>query len=377
MSRARLAAGLAAAALLLTGLPSAIAQPSLATAQQRAAELRAGARRLEIQAEQAIETYNEAQGLLGEAVQRHLEAEEAARSAHELARHSGRQVNDRVRALYMSGGGASLYASVLDASDLHDALARYVNVSSIVNGSRKVLDEASVQVKAADVAVAKARAASRAQGQLQRQIDVATAAINEALAKQQALLASADAEVAALLADTSQSFEVVGHGDFAAAWAAAKGYPAEEAAARLAADPTTVSPLMGSVIDVMRQQLGKPYQWGATGPNSFDCSGLIGYAFSARGVTVPRTSRQLWRAGSHPGLAGLRAGDLLFWGSQPGNVQSIHHVTTYLGGGMMIAAPRTGDVVKIQPVYLDDFYGVTRLVPSMAAVVPGPQMRAA
>jgi cell wall-associated NlpC family hydrolase len=107
-------------------------------------------------------------------------------------------------------------------------------------------------------------------------------------------------------------------------------------------------------------QLGKPYQWGATGPDSFDCSGLTGWAYRHAGVDLPRTSREQWFSGPHPGLGYLQPGDLLFWATDTSNPATIHHVALYLGGDQMIAAPHTGTDVQIQPVYLTGFIGAVR-----------------
>lgn len=66
-------------------------------------------------------------------------------------------------------------------------------------------------------------------------------------------------------------------------------------------------------------QVGKPYRWGATGRASFDCSGLTRFAYTAAGLSLPRTSRQQWSAGRHLEVAGLRPGDLVFWAHDPAN----------------------------------------------------------
>ena len=109
-----------------------------------------------------------------------------------------------------------------------------------------------------------------------------------------------------------------------------------------------------------RQQLGKPYQWGATGPGSFDCSGLTGWSYEQAGVILPRTSREQWYAGPHPALGYLQPGDLLFWATNPTDPATIHHVALYAGADQMIAAPHTGAVVTVQPVYLDGYIGAVR-----------------
>ncbi|HEV2870378.1 MAG TPA: C40 family peptidase, partial [Actinomycetota bacterium] len=86
-------------------------------------------------------------------------------------------------------------------------------------------------------------------------------------------------------------------------------------------------------------QLGKPYQWGADGPGSYDCSGLVQTAYRAAGVGLPRVSRQQYGAGRAVSLKALRAGDLLFYARATSDPRTIYHVGMYLGSGRMVEAP--------------------------------------
>ena len=95
---------------------------------------------------------------------------------------------------------------------------------------------------------------------------------------------------------------------------------------------------------VAMTQLGKPYRWGGTGPNGFDCSGLVSSSFAAVGVAVPRTSRAQSTAGVPVARNDLRAGDLLFFYSPVG------HVGIYLGYGVMVQSSTYGKPVSIVPV---------------------------
>jgi cell wall-associated NlpC family hydrolase len=114
-------------------------------------------------------------------------------------------------------------------------------------------------------------------------------------------------------------------------------------------------------------QLGKPYVWGAEGPHSFDCSGLVQTAYAAAGVTLPRTARPQYRATTGVPVSALLPGDLLFFGPDRTDWDSIHHVGIYLGGGRMVHAPTTGDVVRIAPVWWAEFFGATRVVGAVAS----------
>ena len=89
-------------------------------------------------------------------------------------------------------------------------------------------------------------------------------------------------------------------------------------------------------------QLGKPYRWGADGPRSFDCSGLVQTSYRAAGVHLPRVLRQQYGAGKLVSLKHLRAGDLLFYAKNTADRRSIYHVGMYLGAGRMVEAPTGG-----------------------------------
>jgi len=132
-----------------------------------------------------------------------------------------------------------------------------------------------------------------------------------------------------------------------------------------AGDPTTSgapTSVVSVALDFARAQLGKPYVWGATGPDSFDCSGLTQAAYTAAGVRLPRVAQDQWFAGPHVDLGAIQPGDLLFWASDTSAPATIHHVAFYLGGGQILAAPHTGDVVKVEPLYLEGYLGAVRPV---------------
>jgi len=92
-----------------------------------------------------------------------------------------------------------------------------------------------------------------------------------------------------------------------------------------------------------REQLGKPYQWGATGPEKFDCSGLVWHVYGELGVQMPRVSRSQASAGRHVARSELQAGDLVFFAT---NGSSINHVGIYVGDSDFVHAPRRYVPVK-------------------------------
>jgi hypothetical protein len=106
-------------------------------------------------------------------------------------------------------------------------------------------------------------------------------------------------------------------------------------------------------------EVGKPYVWGATGPNTYDCSGLILRAFQAAGIDLPRVSRDQFDAGGHVPVKQAQAGDLLFYATDPSDPATIHHVMLYMGDGQMVEAPYSGESVRVRPVP----WGYSELVP--------------
>jgi peptidoglycan DL-endopeptidase CwlO len=126
-------------------------------------------------------------------------------------------------------------------------------------------------------------------------------------------------------------------------------------------------------------QLGDPYVWGAEGPNSFDCSGLMWAAYRSAGYyQLPRVSRDQfkWTSDRLVSRYDLLPGDLIFFASGA-DWTSIHHVGMYIGDGRMVHAPRTGDVVKIATVWWSRFYAATRIfgevpAPGLPPIVARP-----
>ncbi|MFD4667865.1 C40 family peptidase [Streptomyces halstedii] len=108
------------------------------------------------------------------------------------------------------------------------------------------------------------------------------------------------------------------------------------------------------VLAFARAQIGKPYVWGATGPSSYDCSGLTQAAWKEAGVTLPRTTWDQVKVGTRVATADLQPGDLVFF------YDDISHVGIYKGDGMMIHAPKPGANVREESIYYMPIYGSVR-----------------
>jgi cell wall-associated NlpC family hydrolase len=116
--------------------------------------------------------------------------------------------------------------------------------------------------------------------------------------------------------------------------------------------PLPASSIGAKAVYLASLQAGKPYVYGADGPSSFDCSGLVQYIYKQLGKTLPRTTDDQFDATTRVSMYNKQPGDLIFLGT-PGN---IYHVGIYAGDGKMWVAPHSGDVVKLQSIYTTSYY---------------------
>ncbi len=103
-------------------------------------------------------------------------------------------------------------------------------------------------------------------------------------------------------------------------------------------------------------KLGDPYVWGAAGPNAFDCSGLVMWAYGKIGISLEHYTGDQWNEGEHISRSELEPGDLVFF------YADIGHVGLYVGNGLMVDAPTFGQPVQVQPVMWNVYVGAVRIV---------------
>jgi len=116
--------------------------------------------------------------------------------------------------------------------------------------------------------------------------------------------------------------------------------------------PTGATTIGEKAVYLASLQAGKPYVYGAEGPYSFDCSGLVQYVYKQLGITLPRTTDQQFAATTRVSRGAEQPGDLIFFG-EPG---SIYHEGIYAGDGKMWVAPKSGDVVKLETIWTSSYY---------------------
>ncbi|HUI05353.1 MAG TPA: NlpC/P60 family protein [Acidimicrobiales bacterium] len=187
-----------------------------------------------------------------------------------------------------------------------------------------------------------------AQASAQAALSLAGAARRSAMATvadQEATLGQLKGRIATLVSEEQTSRARASHAAFVNRihGAALPNLPAAGGAAR--------------AIAAAESQEGVPYRWGGESPGSgFDCSGLTQWSWAQAGVSLPRTAAAQYGAIPHVSLSALEPGDLVFWSAGGG----ISHVGMYVGGGDVINAPTTGEVVRIQPIWNSGLVGAGR-----------------
>ncbi|UWE12674.1 C40 family peptidase [Actinacidiphila bryophytorum] len=295
------------------------------------------------QAEQATEDYN------GAKEQADTASSAVAALQDELARKTD-QLNATRDALgtiaaaqYRTGGIDPLLQLALSSTpDTYLARASYLDQA----GGRQSQALARLAVQQQDIAVTRAQAAGKLAALRDAQAAVADhkRTVNAKLAAAQALLDRLTAAQRAAVAASDGP-----------APAAGTPAPATRDNARVPLAPVTApSSRAARAVAFAYRAIGLPYVWGATGPGSYDCSGLTQAAWRAAGVSLPRTTYTQINAGTRVSRSQLRPGDLVFFYS------GVSHVGLYIGGGQMIHAPHPGSTVRIAPISEMPFAGAVR-----------------
>ncbi|MFJ8945366.1 NlpC/P60 family protein [Streptomyces sp. NPDC102395] len=331
---------LAAQAVLLT--PAAVwAAPEPPEPGGRSVtELLTDLQRLYREAEKATEAYNTTEEKLRE---RRAETErvdaELARTRLSLQESRG-AAGRLARQQYQNVTGISPYVRLLLARDPQRALDQGHVIGQLARERAETVGRLEGSERKADALARRARAALDAQLTLTERKKKERDDVRRRLDDVERLLASLSARQLTALADRERAETTE-----AQATLVASGALGEERAP---------SPQGDRALRYAVGQLGKPYEWGAEGPASYDCSGLTSQAWQHAGTPIPRTSQQQWARLNRVPLDRLRPGDLIVY------FPDATHVALYAGKGMVVQAPRPGEPVKLSPIAANPILGAVR-----------------
>lgn len=320
-------------------VPGPPAPPAPTTSAQAMAQLRT----FNEQFEKVTEQYNDARILLAKRKAASKVATTKARAAAQAV--SAYRV--RVKRLVKSESRSAPFGTfgAMLSSESPGEFAAQASIIDVVASRRAaVLTEASRASAAATKADGDAKAATAAAAKLTRELAAKRTDLSRRAAQSKALFDRLTA------AERRAFLNAQPHQDDRASRTETRT-PVSDAPVNV-----PVSGRAGAAVAAARSKLGSPYVWAAAGPSSFDCSGLTMYAWGRAGVSLPHSSRMQMGSGRSVSLSALKPGDLVFYGSP------VHHVALYVGGGQVIHAPQSGDVVR---------YASVRMMPPVGATRPG------
>ena len=360
--------------LPLLGQPLASADPI----DDKRAEAARVQDQLEAQGEQVsimAERYNRARLIVADVEAGIAETEaDVARSDERLKLVKDRLAIAAVSA-YVHGGSTSILSTMARSGKPNETIVRnqYLRVTAadqraIIGELRLAKEDLSLRRAELDTERKAARAASDDAAAASREA-------NDAEAAQRALLSSVEGDISGLVLEEAarREAEEAAQRRLAAVippTATTAGNPVTPLIEGLAAvaEPladavlpaTRILPssgLGGVAVDRAMTHLGKPYEYGGSGPGSFDCSGLTQDAWAAAGVSLSHGADLQWYESTRVSVDEVIPGDLLFFGD---SVEGIHHVTMYVGDGQMIEASTTGTPIRIRGWRSGDLVGAGR-----------------
>ena len=299
---------------------------------------------LEKDFELAVEEYNVVHERLDE-IRKDIATSELV--IRRLERHMSIEQDSAValaQELYMGGSTAS-FEAVLDSDSIAEIESSIAYLQSSQQAQAKVFERLSVDRRLLETRLRSLEAArSKAQ------------ATEERLAAMRTQIEAKVADQADEVAELNRQVEAAARREQARAEAAqeAAGAPAPPIGGSTTPTVTAPNGNAQAAVDAALSQVGKPYQWGAAGPDSYDCSGLTMWSWAHAGVSLPHSSAAQYGATSRVAQSDWQPGDLLFYGSP------IHHVGMYIGGGQMVEAPYTGASVRVVSPYRSDYVGAGR-----------------
>lgn len=320
-------------------------------------------RELYQQAEEATEDYNATEVKL-KAQQAKVKSVGAGLSgAREALVRSRAQIGQLARQQYQGTSELSSYVQLLLADDPQHALDqkhlmdraqsdRLSTVARFTNGERR-----------ADTLAARSRKALAEQQALAAKQKKQRDAVRTKLTDVEKMLASLTTEQIAAIAEREKADTDKAQEKLITSGALGDAAPKTETAIETETDTATgslgrslraPSANGGEALTYAVEQIGKPYLWGAEGPESYDCSGLTSRAWTRAGVSVPRTSQEQWAELPRVKLSELRPGDLVVY------FPKATHVAMYLGEGKVVHAPRPGSRVKVSPLASNPLLGAVR-----------------
>jgi peptidoglycan DL-endopeptidase CwlO len=327
----------------------------------KAARVQAAIDRMHARVEVLVEDYNEVREALARTRVEQAKTRRQVLDARRRLRAARRLLGKRLWTIY-TGGAPSTLGQLLAADSVHQALVTTKYQEQVVGADRAAVDRVERLRREVEALAAKLADQAERQERLRSRLVAKRRQIESRLAAHRRYLKGLTRQVRKAVVQERRRQERLRRQALLRRLAAERAARARAAGSWRAGIGGAGAPsgAAGRAVAFARSQVGKPYVWGASGPSSYDCSGLIMAAYRSAGVWLPRVSRAQFGAGPRVGLGSLAPGDLVFFAYNTGNPGSIHHVGMYIGGGAMIEAPYSGASVRIRSIGRRDYIGAVR-----------------
>ncbi|MEV6315833.1 NlpC/P60 family protein [Streptomyces sp. NPDC051776] len=352
----RAAVGLTTAALAGVSLLSQSAQAAPGEPKQSIEEVQKKVDELYRQAGSATQKYNQAQERTDQQRSRVDRLLDDVAERTEKLNEARRLLGSFAATQYRNGGMAPT-ATMLLADDPQSYFDQDHLMSRMTGRQKQAVDDFQTQQRAAAKKRAEATESLAGLAESQKQLRTTKESVQRKLADARELLSKLTAEEKARLAaiERRKKAEAQRKAEELARQQAEKRRQEEaEQGSDSSESSGSYAVKAEKAVAFARAQIGKPYVWGATGPNSFDCSGLTQGAWKAAGVSLPRTTWDQVKVGQRVATEDLQRGDLVFF------YDDISHVGIYIGDGQMIHAPKPGANVRTEAITYMPIYGSVR-----------------
>ena len=353
----RALACLPALVLLVMGLPSA----PVAAATQK--DVQAQIDKLAAEISDLDEQYNQASIHLQKVQSQIQDSENQGAKAQADFLALQKVASAQAAAIYRAGA-PSLVVAFLSSKNLDDFNKKMELISQVSDWQSGIMTSLQIADQRAKVAQSDLSRQLAQQKSINDSLAKQRNALNDRLASEQKLLGQiteanrqAAAKAAADRAAAIRSAMAAAKAAMAATKSSSSPSPSSSSGSSGSSDALPAIPSSDQAAVAVRaamSQIGKRYVWAGAGPDTFDCSGLTMSSWRQAGVMMAHSAAEQYASFKHVSTDQLQPGDLVFFG------HPIHHVGMYVGGGMMVHAPETGELVQVSPVSRGDLVGASR-----------------
>ncbi len=335
----------------LVSIPAAsFASPSVSRLKSQKEQVLKDLNELNADLDEAVESYNEANWKLQTTKKKIGKLETQIRKTEEEIRIIEERISKRAKTLYMMKEDP-IISSIFEADSITDIITGFRMIQEVLATEAELNIEYKTKKRALEKDKKELAELYAQQKKLVEITKAKKAAIEKKVREKERLLSSIDSELKRIIQEEEErqrqlalSLAARNRSNYSGSSGSSRtNYVSSRSNRELNSDTS----IGQRAVNIALSLLGRPYRWGASGPGAFDCSGFTMYVYAQLGIGLPHSSAAQYSCGTRVSYDELAPGDLVFFARRGGRIS---HVGMYIGGGMMVHAPQTGDVVKVVPL---------------------------